>query len=162
MRLREVLLLIAVGLSAGRAGAQPLPELPPPRPVAPGQSLPELPPPRPVPSTRHPPMPPLVRQALESNFYRPVCEPETPTYGLWGPEASAYPRSWQECWMGVRDCLAWICTRPTCAKGMRPPANASLFDWLCDRAAYYTSSRAAWSATHTIRIMAPVPPSPHN
>lgn len=147
MYLREVVLLIGVALTVTRANAQ-LPELPQPRPV-PGQPLPQLPPPR-----RLPPLPPLARQALESNGYRPVCEPEIPTYGLWGVPTPS-PRSWQECWMNVRDCLAWICTRPTCAQGMRPPSNASLFDWLCDCLVYRTSRTADYALPGSIHVTPP-------
>jgi len=136
MRLREIVLLVGVSLAATRVDAQPVPELPKPRPVAPGQPLPQLPPPRPL-------LPPLARQALESNFYKPVCEPETPTHGLWGDTPCAHQRSWQECWMSWRDCLAWICTRPTCCPGMQPPCDASLYDWLRCHLSPHTGTASA-------------------
>ncbi len=82
--LSTLLLLLAPAMGA----AQPLPELPPPRPVGPAQPLPVLPPPRPVnPAPGAPPLRPLAmaKQAAESNGWTPVCEPEGPTPGLWGP-----------------------------------------------------------------------------
>ena len=142
MHVREVLLLIGVALTATHAQAQTAPELPKPRPIAPAQSLPELPTPRPVP-IKPPPLPPMARLALESNYYQPVCEPEPPTTGLWGIAPTAHARSWQECWMGFRDCLAWICTRPTCCAGMQPSSDASLYDWLYHRLWPHKESTAA-------------------
>jgi hypothetical protein len=137
MRLRHLILLIGVGLTAARVEAQ---AVPPPMPPA-GQPLPELPPPRPVvPAAPAYHVPPLARQAIESNFYKPVCEPELPTHGVWGNGPCAHHRSWQECIMNGRDCLAWMCTRPNCAQGMRPPSDASLFDWLCDRLSNHSAA----------------------
>jgi hypothetical protein len=139
MRTRHVLLLIgiAVVVPAARSDAQPLPELPPPRPTAPGQLLPELPRPQPVAPAPRPPSFELARQAAASNYYRPVCEPEMPTPGMWGDNPCPHKRSWQECFMSYRDCMEWICTRPTCCKGMQPPADASLYDWLKHRLALH-------------------------
>ena len=154
MSSRPVLVMVCISLTAARLDAQPVPELPQPRPVVPGQPLPELPRPRPLP----PPVPPLVRQALESNQYKPVCEPEPPTHGVWGASVYVHGRSWQEWRISSRDCLAWIFTRPKCAQGMRPPRDASLFDWVCDHLPFHTSAVAAHGTQPPIRVI-PAPPA---
>jgi hypothetical protein len=121
MVLRHTLLTtFLITLVPGLGYAQQLPELPPPRPVNPA--------PAPVRPVR---LPPMAKQAAESNLWKPVCDPPGPTPGLWGdcpPCAHCY--SWQERSMQCRDFLEWCCTRPTCAHGMRPPPSASLFDWM--------------------------------
>jgi hypothetical protein len=103
---------------------QMLPELPPPRPIAPAPPV-VLPAPSPRALV-------LAKLAAESNRWKPACEPAPPTKGLWGdlPPSHHHSMSWQECWMAYRDFLGWCYTRPHCAQGMHPASDASAWDWL--------------------------------
>jgi hypothetical protein len=117
---RWMLTTLAIGLGPALAYSQQLPELPPPRPVAPAPA--PAPPPRAL---------ALAKIAAETNLWAPCCEPPGATKGLWcSPRPCAHSCSWQEWLMSYRDFLAWCYTRPTCCCGMRPAADASLWDWM--------------------------------